>query len=117
MDIVYFTLNNWIAGDHYPDAEPFKSWLSDDGNQYFMNDDWCKENELCVYCGFIDQSFNYTISAKKEWVEKNCPELLTKYSVFVISTGPNKDIPDYDYWYQPFRKYCEENFGCEFYDE
>ena len=42
-----------------------------------MSDKWCKKNKLCVYQGAIDMSCNYTVSAPREWVEKNCPELLT----------------------------------------
>ena len=114
-DIVYFSLNNWHCGIHYPDTETFRKWLGDDGNQYFMDDDWCKENKLCVYCGLIDMSFNYTVSAPREWVEKNCPELLTDYSEFIFLPKEGETKPEHDDWYQPFLDYCEENFGCDFY--
>ena len=83
-DIIYFSVNNWGPGKFHPDTEIFRKWLGEDEDQYFMNDEWCKENKLCVYCGIIDMSYNYTVSAPKEWVEKNCPELLTNYSDFIF---------------------------------
>ena len=77
MDVIYFSINNWMCGEYYPPTENFKKWFSDDLNQSFANDAWCKENKLCVYYGTVDMSTNYTVSASREWVEKNCPELLT----------------------------------------
>ena len=147
MDVIYFSVNNWMSGEHYPHTENFKKWMGDDLNQSFTNDTWCKENKLCVYYGIIDMSTNYTISASREWVEKNCPELLTdkeytyttsigtykdesdsaelvwkdiehtkKYSDFVYTPEEGEDLPDNDYiGNMPFREYCEENFGCEYY--
>ena len=149
MDVIYFSINNWMCGEHYPPTENFKKWFSDDLNQSFANDAWCKENKLCVYYGAVDMSTNYTVSASREWVEKNCPELLTddeytyttrigkykytvalkdaelvwediehkkKYSDFVYVPKEGEDIPDNDYiGNMPFREYCEENFGCEYY--
>ena len=88
-DIIYFSVNNWDCGINYPDTEIFRKWLGEDEGQYFMNDEWCKENKLCAYLGIIDMSFNYTVSAPKEWVEKNCPELLTNYSD--LSFYPRKE--------------------------
>lgn len=116
-DIVYFSVNNWNCGIHYPDTEIFRKWLGDDEDQYFMNDEWCKENKLCVYCGVIDMSFNYTVSAPKEWVEKNCPELLTNYSDFIFLPKEGETKPEYDDCHQPFLDYCEENFGWNFYKD
>ena len=116
-DIIYFSVNNWDCGINYPDTEIFRKWLGEDEDQYFMNDEWCKENKLCVYCGIIDMSFNYTVSAPKEWVEKNCPELLTNYSDFIFLPKEGEIKPEYDSWHQPFLDYCEENFGCNFYKD
>ena len=116
-DIIYFSVNNWHCGIHYPNTEIFIKWLGKDDDQYFMNDGWCKENKLCVYCGIIDMSFNYTVSAPREWVEKNCPELLTDYSDFIFLPKEGETKPEHDNWYQPFLDYCKENFGCDFYEE
>ena len=150
MEVVYFSVNNWMSGENYPPLKCFHKWLGDDLNQNFRSDEWCKENKLCVYYGMVDMSTNYTISAPREWVEKNCPELLTddeytyvtrrgtykkksifskdvelvwediehkkKYSDFVYSQedvdeGECDRVGD-----MPFREYCEENFGSEYYE-
>ena len=76
-EVVYFSVNSWFSGENYPPTENFKKWLDNDFKQSFQDDEFCKENKLCVYYGQVDMSTNYTVSAPKEWVEKNCPELLT----------------------------------------
>lgn len=144
-DIIYFSVNNWFCGEDYPNTSNFKKWLGDDLKQAFANDNWCKENKLCVTCQVIDMSFGYAISAPREWVEKNCPELLTndeytytvlsqwgdgkggwiteekeerkKYSDFVYVPDEGEDIPDRGLYDVPFREYKEENFGAEWYEE
>ena len=149
QDVVYFSVNNWFSGRDYPPLECFHKWLGDDLNQNFRSDEWCKENKLCVYYGCVDMSSNYTVSAPREWVEKNCPELLTddeytyiirqskykkklfggyetiwedvehkkKYSDFVYVPEIEGDTPDNDsVGDMPFREYCEENFGSEYYE-
>lgn len=55
-EVVYFSVNNWFSGENYPPTKNFKKWLSDDFNQSFRNDEWCKENKLCVYYGCVDMS-------------------------------------------------------------
>ena len=147
-DVIYFSVNNWFCGRDYPDTKNFRKWMSNDLKQSFQSDEWCKENKLCVYHGLIDMSCNYTVSAPREWVEKNCPELLTdneytyitrqskykkklfggyetiwedvehkkKYSDFVCTPEEGEDTPDPDYFDMPFREYCEENFGSEYYE-
>lgn len=147
-DVVFISVNNWFCGQDYPPTENFKKWLGDDLNQTFRSSKWAKENKLCIYHGLIDMSSNYTISAPIEWVEKNCPELLTndeyvyytilqtqkknlfgkyeyvetreenrkKYSDFVYHPDEGETTPDCDKFDMPFREYCEENFGSEYYD-
>ena len=138
-DIVYFSVNNWHCGIDYPNTPNFIKWLSDDSNQYFANDDWVKENKLCIYAGVIDMSLNYTIAAPKSWVEENCPELLTndeyEYRINVtrntgfetnILKGKFSDFLDYpdgdgkvtDHRFEwPYPEYCEENIGVQWYDD
>lgn len=145
QDVVYFSVNNWFCGRDYPNTPNFRKWLGNDLKQSFMNDEWCKENKLCVYYGLIDMSDNYTISAPRDWVEKNCPELLTdkeytyetigtyhdkngkvitkrtqytkKYSDFVYVPDDGEELPDNDeLGNMPFREYCEENFGAQYYE-
>ena len=76
-DIVYFELNNWFCGRDYPKAEPFISWLRDDLHQTLTDDKWAKENKLCIVAYSYDMSLNYLVTATKEWVMQNCPDLLS----------------------------------------
>lgn len=107
MELIRFELNNWFEGEDYPDEEPFITWMCNDLNQYFIKEDWTKKNELVVTAAFIDMSLNYCIVAKKDWVERFCPKLLTTYSEFV------RDKSRFDI---PFREYCPENLGVRWYD-
>ena len=77
MEIVYFELNNWMSGRDYPNTEPFTSWLHDDLLQTLANDEWAKKNKLCIIAFPLDMSCNYLITATKDWVLENCPDLLS----------------------------------------
>lgn len=107
MELIRFELNNWFEGRDYPNEEPFITWMCNDLNQYFMKENWTKENGLVVTVALVDMSFNYCIVAKKSWVERFCPKLLTTYSEFV------RDNSQFDI---PFREYCPENLGVRWYD-
>lgn len=135
-EIIYFEINNWFAGRDYPNDEIFYKWIE---NYQFRDDEWCKENKLCVMCGAIDMSINYCVAAPKSWVEKNCPKLLTdeEYEYKIITSGWDKKIDSvketvtvykkkysdflcqldedgYAYGHISdwgFPEYCEENFG------
>lgn len=142
-DVIYISVNNWFSGRDYPPTPNFEKWLGNDLQQAFENDEWAKKNELCIYHGVLDMSVNYTISAPRKWVEKNCPELLTdkeytytmrisdyssgsfkwkdeectkKYSDFVYKPYEGDETPDEDRYGMPFREYCKENFGSEYYE-
>lgn len=82
-EIIYFELNNWSCGKDYPDDEPFLTWIGNDLNIHFNNENWVKENKLCVVRSIIDMSVNFCITTTKQWVEKNCPKLLTEYQDFL----------------------------------
>ncbi len=137
-DVIYFSVNNWFSGRDYPPTDNFKKWLGNDLNQTFRNDEWAKENKLCIYCGCIDMSFNYTVAAPRSWVERNCPELLTndeftyrtyiynkdgdkviehkkKYSDFVDKPDENGDVEDRFGWH--YLEYKPENFGVHYYSD
>lgn len=116
MEVIYFELNNWFCGRDYPDAEPFISWMMDDLNQKFRNEDWVKENRLVVVESIVDMSLNYCIAATKEWVQANCPDLLTKYSQFVRYPEEDDDTPDGRFGC-PFLEYGEANIGCHYAEE
>lgn len=76
-EIIYFEIDNWFSGRDYPNAQPFLSWMNDDLNLAFANNDWCIENRLCVEATVIDMSVCFCIAAPRSWVEENCPKLLT----------------------------------------
>lgn len=108
-DVIYFELNNWSAGEHYPWAEPFITWLGDDGNLYFSNEEWVSKQDITVTECFIDMSVNYCIGAPKEWVENNCPELLTKYTNFIMKKNEDDELVGRSF--SPVIEYTEENKG------
>lgn len=138
-DIIYFSVNNWFCGEDFPPTPNFYKWISgSNSDECFRNGEWCKKNKLCVYWGYIDMSVNYTVAAPREWVEENCPELLTdgeftykiahyrgneniiedcikKYSDFVFNLEDG-GMPDSDRNDMPFPEYCEDNFGSEYYN-
>ena len=60
-DIIYFEVNNWFPGRDYPDCEPFLTWMRDLGSP-LQNDDWCKEQKICVVYEFIDMSQNFKVT-------------------------------------------------------
>lgn len=121
MDVVYFELNNWFAGEDYPNDEPFLSWMKNDLNIKFRNEKWVIENELCVVESIVDMSSNFCITAKKEWVEKNCPKLLTDYKEFLRYPEKYEDEDEdgevYGRFGNHFLEWSEENFGITYDDE
>ena len=116
MDIIYFELNNWFSGCDYPNAEPFLSWMRDDLNQKFRDEEWIKENKLVVVESLVDMSMNFCVTATKEWVENNCPELLYTYENFVRKPEDGEDVP-YGRFECPFLEYNEENIGYHYAEE
>ena len=134
-NVVYFELNNWFGGRDYPDVEPFSTWIS---TRKFSDPEWCKENKLAVKFGNIDMSEHYCISASREWVEKNCPDLLSdktfEYTIITHSANgtetnnhtnsfanflryPNEDGDVYGKYGWKFNPYTKENFGVEIFYE
>jgi hypothetical protein len=135
MDIVYFELNNWFSGRDYPNEEPFYNWIN---KRQFTNNEWVKDNKLVVVCGSIDMSLNYCITAPKDWVLKNCPDLLSnksyeykiiryykdeettitetkKYEDFLRFPEEDDDVPT-GRWGMHFLEYREENIGVHWED-
>lgn len=135
-DIVHFTLNNWMVGKDYPPGEPFETWMS---FYTLTHNTWCREQKICVYYGNIDMSTNYCVTATREWVEKNCPQLLSddtytyketvykgslkettekigKFSDFVVYEDDDEEEANNKFdW--PFLEYKEENFGSFVYKD
>ena len=104
-EVIYFELNNWFCGKDYPDAEPFISWMGYP-LPIFRDEKWVKDNELVVVESYVDMSLNYCIAANKQQVEKNCPELLTKYTEFI--RDEKEPVGQFGC---PFLEYKKENFG------
>ena len=115
-EIIYFELNNWMPNSCYPDAEPFITWVSYK-HFNFDNEEWIKDNKLVVVRTVVDMSANWCITATKEWVLKNCPELLTKYTKFLRYPDEDGEPPYGEISYTPFYEYTEENIGWHFIDE
>ena len=117
-EIIYFELNNWFPDRDYPNAEPFTSWLDFTwGGCVLQNEDWCKENQLCVIWTHVDMSSNYCITAKKDWVEQVCPELLTKYTQFLRYPNPKCDNEVYGQFGHTFLEWSPEHFGSMFIED
>lgn len=135
MDIVNFSFNNWFGGRDYPIGEKYSKLVCEN---YFNKDDWVKENKLVVVTGPIDMSLNWCVSAPKQWVEENLPELLTddeyeykliqyykgeekeitynkKYSDFVVNTDKYGNMVSK--YGMPFKEYSEENIGVHWWYE
>ena len=77
--------------------------------------DIIKENKLIVVESLVDMSTNFCITATKEWVYKNCPELLSTYKEF-IRYSETDDIP-YGRFGCPFLEYDENNIGYHYAEE
>ena len=110
-DIVYFELNNWSPGTCYPNEEPFISWMKNDLFISFNNEEWIKENRLCVVREVIDMSFNFCISATTKWVMEYCPKLLFKYTEFLRYKNESGIV--YGNFGTEFLEYKEENIGIK----
>ena len=112
-EIVYFELNNWFCGEHYPCEEPFVSWMSDDIDSEditieFANENWVKENKLCVVANLLDMSLNFNITATREWVDANCPRLMTEFTQFLRYPDKNGEVYGRC---ESFLEYYDENIG------
>ena len=111
-DIVYFELCDWTPQEDFPVIEPFLSWFWFTDSPYYLcfrDNNWAIKNQLCIKESTIDMALNLCISAKRDWVEKNCPEILTKYKEFL--RFPDKDGKVYGRFGHTFLEYNEKNMG------
>ena len=119
MKVIYFELNNWFCGRDYPDDEPFIKWMkcTKDNNYYiqFRDEKWIEENKLVVVESIVDMSLNFCITATKEWIQLNCPKLLTEYTQF-IRYSEDDDLPEGRFGC-PFLEHNEDNIGYHFAEE
>ena len=117
QDIVYFELNDWFAGRDYPNEKPFSDWMGNISGT-IGNDEWAKNNKLCIVKSIVDMSQNFCITATKDWVMENCPRLLDPdlSSKFLRHHDEYDDLDDsvYGRFDTPFLEYNEDNFGVSF---
>ena len=114
-DIMYFEVDNWFAGRDYPEDQPFLSWMSDDLNIQFRNEEWVKKNKLVVAWCFVDMSQAFAVTAPKKWVEENCPAILEdRNEKFVFHPDENGNVHGK---FLPFMEYKEENIGVHELDD
>lgn len=138
-EIIYLEFNNWFGGRDYPEIPNIEEWVGGcDRPGYkspLFDDEWCKEQKICVAVGNIDMSYNFCITAPRSWVEQNCPKCLTNDTYTVDFHWPQgikteehsfnqfRRIPEngntivYGRFNWPFLEYKEENFGRTWYDE
>lgn len=114
QEIVYFEFNNWTPGKDYPDEEPFKSWIFYPRVK-FHDEEWLRKNKLCVLEHIVDMSVNFCVTTTKDWVEKNCPKLLTDYKQFLRYPDECGDV--YGRFNAAFLEYEEENIGLYYAEE
>lgn len=78
--------------------------MKDDLNQKFRDEEWIRENKLVVVESLVDMSMNFCITTTKEWVEENCPELLSTYKEFIRKSDEDDEVP-YGRFDCPFLEY------------
>lgn len=108
-NIVHFEVNDWFTGRDYPDVEPFLTWMKDDLNLQLRNNEWAKQNRLCIITQFVDMSVNFCVTADETWVTQNCPCLLTTHTQFLVH--PNKYGEYIGKFNDVFLAYSPENYG------
>ena len=70
-------LNNW-SSEFCPNKEPFLTWLDDDGFTTLVDPNWVKNQKGLTVCySDVDMSINFAITATEEWINNNCPCILT----------------------------------------
>ena len=104
--IVKFSLNNWTAGKDYPEDLPFTIEYSGP----LFDDNYCKNNKLCVNMGMVDMSCNLTVVAPLEWVKKECKCILGSKFQF-------DEKAEYDHFGLEFLEYTKENYGFHYVED
>lgn len=121
-DIIYFEVNNWFPGEDYPSCKPFFEWMADIGSP-LRNNEWCRDQKICVVYEIIDMSQNFKVTATRAWVKETCPCILEdRYRRFIHELKGTYQDSDTEYFEShghgvgPFLKYNEENFGVKEWD-
>ena len=118
-EIIYFELNDWFPVDFYPNCEPFLTWMENETDGSPLRDEnWLKENKICVKSFAVDMSISFLITAPKSFVEKVCPALLEEENrKFLRYPDEGKDVPESNMEDESFLPYTEENIGKIVYTE
>lgn len=85
-------------------------WNFENWKDCVVENVYSKNGELVIVESFVDMSINFCVSAKREWVEQNCPELLTKYKEFIRVEDEDEEVP-YGNFGCPFLEWSENNIG------
>lgn len=73
-DIIWFRACDWLVEEF---EEAGIDWFNSPEYKYcILDNQWCKDNELCVSLDIWDLAVVCFVAAKKEWVEKNYPKVI-----------------------------------------
>lgn len=114
VEVVYFEMNNWFAERNYPNDEPFRTWMANDLKLTLADSNWVEANHLVVVCHYVDMAVNFMVSAPKEWVEHNCPKLLTDYTKFLRYPDENGEV--IGHFGTRFRRWSDASSGVYWID-
>lgn len=112
-EIVYFSINDWSV-DYHPNDKQFMEWAGYNDFMLFRNlrnDEWCKQEKICVIANVLEYSLCFNIAAPKQYVMEHCPSIIG--SKFVDEPKDGEDYPSESAWGLQYNEYCEENFGFE----
>ena len=116
-EIYYINLNEWDYNGH-PNSDPFHDWMDDTKlDTYLRNEQFAKDNKICVRWFIIDMSVQFCITAPKSFVDKLCPCLWEEENKKFIK--PASDFPDdeppeswlYGEYGEYFLPYTDEYIG------
>ena len=111
--LVYFTVDNWSPGVDYPRCDNFENLYREDLDAFaFIDNEYCKENKLAVYCTTLDMSIAFTVVAPIGWCVKNSPEIIGSY--WDETAKPGKNNWKESIYGLPYPEYKEKNFKCKF---
>lgn len=110
-EIVYFHMATKGAGENsYPPIEPFITIMNNENDiSSVFDDEWAKENEVCITMECFNTFIKFYITATKDWVEKNYPTLLTEHKEYL--KYPDDENNTYTTKKNKYLKYEPENFG------
>lgn len=126
-EVICFELNDWMPKQDYSDETRYElmcCYIPNATRTSFalpllLRPEFVEKHKLVVVSAMIDMSTNFCVTAKRSWVEKEIPDLLTTYKEFVRCVGTNIDFKILNSEGEqnaPFLPYSEENIGIHFWD-